>query len=270
MGSGIAQVFAANGYDVVMYDISGSMLDKAAFRINEELDKLVAKNKITGEQRSAILAHLSFSNTLQECKAKLVIEAVVEDAGVKVKLLNELLQVNNSDTIVVTNTSSLSVTQLAEHISAPDRFAGMHFFNPATLMKLVEIITTPFVSPAVIGFLREVAVSVGKSPVVCKDAPGFIVNRVARSYYLESLFLLENQYGDVETIDRLLESTGFRMGPFRLMDLIGNDVNYSVSTIVYEALNKPERLKPSVIQLQKVENGLLGKKTGKGFYEYPG
>ena len=146
----------------------------------------------------------------------------------------------------------------------------MHFFNPAPLMKLVEIIKTKYTSNAVIEWITELTTLTGKTPVLCKDSPGFIVNRVARPYYLEALHLLENNHSNVETIDTLLEATGFKMGPFKLMDLIGNDINYSVSCIVYDALGKPERLKPSSIQENKVKEGALGRKSGKGYYEYPG
>jgi 3-hydroxybutyryl-CoA dehydrogenase len=144
----------------------------------------------------------------------------------------------------------------------------MHFFNPPSIMKLVEVVETPYSDGHVIDSIMSLCENIGKVPVRCTDSPGFIVNRVARPYYLEALRILENNYADVETIDKLMESTGFKMGPFKLMDLIGNDINYSVSTIVYDALGKPDRLKPSTIQQQKVKEGLLGRKTGKGFYEY--
>jgi 3-hydroxybutyryl-CoA dehydrogenase len=175
---------------------------------------------------------------------------------------------NHSETVFATNTSSLSVTQIAEKIQRPERVIGMHFFNPATIMKLVEVVNTPFTNEQTTQLVISLAKEMGKIPVLCKDAPGFIVNRVARPYYIESLRLAEEGITDFEQADRLLEATGFKMGPFKLMDLIGNDVNYAVSCSVYEQMNKPERLKPSPIQEEKVKTGKLGKKTGEGYYKY--
>ena len=183
-------------------------------------------------------------------------------------MFNKLASINNADTIFATNTSSISVEEISTATSVVSRVAGMHFFNPAPLMKLVEIVATSYTNKQVIETLTALAKQLGKIPVVCKDAPGFIVNRVARQYYLEALLLLERGLTDVETIDAVMEATGFKMGPFKLMDLIGMDVNYSVSNIVWEALGKPDRLKPSAIQKEKVNKGELGRKTEKGFYVY--
>ncbi len=157
---------------------------------------------------------------------------------------------------------------LAKELPHPERVAGMHFFNPAPLMRLVEVVQTEYTDEHTIQSLLALAKAMGKTPVLCKDAPGFIVNHVARPYYLEALKLMEEGYGDPETIDAIMESMGFKMGPFRLMDLIGNDVNYAVSDSVYEAMGRPERLRPSPIQEQKVRNGELGRKTGRGYYTY--
>jgi len=178
-----------------------------------------------------------------------------------------LSEVNHSEVIFATNTSSLSVTALANKIINPQRVAGMHFFNPAPAMKLVEIVRTSKTSETAIETLLSIAKKMGKIPVVCKDSPGFIVNRVARPYYLHALRLLE-QGADIVSIDQLMEASGFKMGPFRLMDLIGNDINYTVSSSLYEALGQPLRLHPSVIQKEKVEKGELGRKIGKGYYDY--
>jgi len=186
-----------------------------------------------------------------------------------VQLFSKLEHINPEGTVFVTNTSSLSVTALSEKISNPYLFAGLHFFNPAPLMKLVEIVKSPHTADALTDTLVTIVEELDKTPVVCNDSPGFIVNRVARPFYLEALYLLEQNASTVNNIDELMEATGFRMGPFRLMDLIGNDINYSVSCIVYEALGKPLRLKPSSIQQNKVNEGALGRKTGKGYYEYP-
>ena len=175
---------------------------------------------------------------------------------------------NSPHTILATNTSSLSVAAIAENIPGPERFCGMHFFNPAQLMKLVELVYGPSTSVETIQRLQELAVSMGKTPVVCKDSPGFIVNRVARHYYLEALQMLEEGICNIEQADRVLENAGFKMGPFRLMDLIGNDINFTVTSSLYEACGKPIRFRPSAIQEQKILMGELGRKTGKGYYSY--
>lgn len=256
MGSGIAQVFAQAGFTTILFDVNADILKRAESKINKYAPG--AANQI------------SFTTTFDDCKADLIIEAIVEKEEAKTTLINNLIAINSTDTIYATNTSSLSVTALADKITRKENFLGMHFFNPAPLMKLVEIIKTKYTSNAVIEWITELTTLTGKTPVLCKDSPGFIVNRVARPYYLEALHLLENNHSNVETIDTLLEATGFKMGPFKLMDLIGNDINYSVSCIVYDALGKPERLKPSSIQENKVKEGALGRKSGKGYYEYPG
>ena len=183
---------------------------------------------------------------------------------------DRLSALNRPDTILATNTSSLSVTTIAEGSDHPERVIGMHFFNPAPVMKLVEIIHTKYTDEKTTRITAELANAMGKTPVICKDAPGFIVNHVARPYYLEALRLVEQGWAGIETIDALMEASGFRMGPFRLMDLIGNDVNYAVSCSVYKALGEPERLKPSALQEQKVQNGELGRKAGRGYYDYGG
>jgi 3-hydroxybutyryl-CoA dehydrogenase len=191
----------------------------------------------------------------------------VEDLDVKKSLFQELAYINAHDCILATNTSSLSVAEIAAFIPIPERFAGLHFFNPAPVMKLVEVVQTKFTSPDVITSLRNFVLSIYKIPVICEDSPGFIVNHVARPYYLEALRLYERGI-DPSTIDNIMEATGFKMGPFRLMDLIGNDINYAVSVSVYHALGEPSRLEPSSVQRQLVENTKLGRKTGEGFYRY--
>lgn len=255
MGSGIAQVFAQNGFRTILFDVNEHVLE-------------TAKNKIKKYSPEGF-RKIHFTSSLNDCRASLIIEAVVENEKIKADLVNDLIAINSSETIFATNTSSLSVTAIAEKISRPRQLAGMHFFNPAPLMNLVEIVSTQYTSPSTIDFLLQLVKQCNKTAVVCKDSPGFIVNRVARPFYLESLNLAEKYNVEFETIDKLAEATGFRMGPFRLMDLIGNDINYSVSCIIYDALDKPERLKPSPIQEKKVREGNLGRKTGKGYYEYP-
>jgi 3-hydroxybutyryl-CoA dehydrogenase len=268
MGTGIAQVFATHGYSVTIFDPNERALETSSIHITQGLQQMVTKGRMSPEEKEATLIRCRHTNNQDDCVADVVIEAVVENEEVKCKLIDELFAINGKSTIVASNTSSLSLTAIARKIKAPERFAGLHFFNPAPVMKLVEIVHTQLTDPGVVESLVALASSVGKVAVKCKDSPGFIVNRVARPYYIESLYLLEKTDVKLQTIDVLLESTGFPMGPFRLMDLIGNDVNYSVSCIVYEALNKPERLKPSTIQKKQVEQGRLGRKTGKGFYEY--
>jgi len=255
MGSGIAQVFAQNGFNTILFDVNRAVLESARIKIKKYL--------VTGFEK------ITFTSSLNDCKADLIVEAIIENEAAKVDLFNDLIKLNSPETVFATNTSSLSVTAIAEKIPAPQQLAGMHFFNPAPLMKLVEIVRTKHTSPATIEFLSQLSIACGKTPVLCKDSPGFIVNRIARPYYLEALHLVNNFNVDFATIDKLAEATGFKMGPFRLMDLIGNDINYSVSCLVYEALGKPERLKPSSIQEQKVKQRELGRKTGKGYYEYP-
>lgn len=255
MGSGIAQVFAQTGFNTILFDVNDDVLATAKTKIK--------KYSPDGFEK------IKFTSSIDDCVADFIVEAIIENEKIKGELFNVLMQRNSSETIFATNTSSLSVTAIAENISRPEQFAGMHFFNPAPLMKLVEIVRTGYTSPSTIEFITELAKHCGKTPVICKDSPGFIVNRVARPYYLEALRLVEKCDVDFQTIDELAEATGFKMGPFKLMDLIGNDINYSVSCIVHEALGKPERLEPSPLQEQKVKEGTLGRKTGKGYYEYP-
>jgi 3-hydroxybutyryl-CoA dehydrogenase len=229
---------------------------------------LVDKQKLAPEAKDATLQRLRFTSQIADCRADVVIEAIIEKPEIKVSLFNELAAINTPETIFASNTSSLSISDIARQIARPERVAGLHFFNPAPLMKLVEVVQAEQTSDAVVAQLVQLTKSLGKVPVVCKDSPGFIVNRVARPYYIEALRIAEEEQVDFETIDRLLEARGFRMGPFKLMDLIGNDVNYAVSCSVYEQLGHPERLKPSHIQKEKVEAGELGKKSGKGYYSY--
>lgn len=268
MGSGIAQAAAQHGFHVLLYDVSADMLAKATAGMNNSLQTLVQKNKLTVEEASAISSRIRFVNDVNDCLADLVIEAIVEKPATKVGLFNQLAEVNHSEVVFATNTSSLSVTEIAKQIKNPERVAGMHFFNPATIMKLVEVVQTPFSNQQTIDAIWQTAQQMQKTPVLCKDAPGFIVNHVARPYYLEALKLVEQGIGDYATIDTLLEASGFKMGPFRLMDLIGNDINYAVSCQVYDALGQPQRLQPSPIQKERVEKGELGRKAGKGYYQY--
>jgi 3-hydroxybutyryl-CoA dehydrogenase len=268
MGSDIAQIAAQSGYNTIQFDMNESMLEKSKANITGALQKLAEKNNLSTEEKNAVLNRLLFTHIIEDCKADIIIEAIIENKQAKIELFNKLASINNAEIIFATNTSSISVEEISTATSAASRLAGMHFFNPAPLMKLVEIVSTSQTDKHVIETLTALAKQMGKMPVVCKDAPGFIVNRVARQYYLEALFLLERGITDIETIDTVMEATGFKMGPFKLMDLIGLDVNYSVSNIVWEALGRPERLKPSMIQKEKVGKDEHGRKTRKGFYIY--
>lgn len=268
MGSGIAQTSAAAGFKTILYELNKTILEKAVGSIEKNLRVLVEKKKITAGEQQKIFEKISFTTNLQECVADVVIEAIVEKPKEKISLFNQLVKINSDKTVLATNTSSLSVTEIANEVLHPSRVVGMHFFNPAPLMKLVEVVKAEKTSDETVSIVLALATQMGKTAVVCKDSPGFIVNRVARPYYIESLRLVEEDKLDFILIDELIEATGFKMGPFKLMDLIGNDINYLVSSSVYEQLDRPERLKPSYIQKEKLEKGELGKKTGQGYYSY--
>lgn len=268
MGSGIAQVAASAGFNTILYELNDSALQNAKGKIQKDVQKLVEKQKITQQKADNLLHQLHFTNTLSDCVADVVIEAIIEKLEAKLSLFNQLSEVNGNETIFASNTSSLSITKLAQNVIHPERVIGMHFFNPAPLMKLVEVVTTNYTNERITKIIIDLTRQMGKEPVVCKDSPGFIVNRVARPFYIESFRIAEERTVEIETIDRLLESKGFKLGPFKLMDLIGNDINYAVSCSVYEQLNNPERLKPSYMQKEKVEKNELGKKSGKGYYDY--
>ena len=267
MGSGIAQAAAQAGFNTILYELNTSVLEKSRSAINSNLELLVQKSKIDIAEKGNILDRIRFTSDINMCIAHVLIEAIVEKLEAKTALFNQLAQINNAETIFATNTSSLPVTAIAKGIVHPERVIGMHFFNPATLMKLVEVINTEFTSTSTTDAVIALVKKMGKTPVICKDSPGFIVNRVARPYYIEALRLAEAG-ADLAQIDRLLENNGFKLGAFKLMDLIGNDINYAVSCSVYEQLGNPERLKPSFIQKEKVEKGELGKKSGQGYYNY--
>lgn len=268
MGSGIALLTAQKGFRTILYDVNAAMIAGAREGLDQSLQHLVQKGRITAQERWDTLGRLSFTNDIQDCQADIVIEAIVEDPGIKAALFNQLAAINHSEVIFATNTSSLSVTEIARTVTGPERVAGMHFFNPAPVMKLVEVVATAASNDLTLQSIADLARQLGKTPVLCKDAPGFIVNHVARPFYLEALRLAEAGEATPEQVDQLLEATGFRMGPFRLMDLIGNDVNYAVSCSVYEQLGQPERLRPSELQRQRVASQELGRKSGKGFYQY--
>jgi 3-hydroxybutyryl-CoA dehydrogenase len=268
MGSGIAQVAAQNGFYTLLFDINTEVLDKAKLSLQKNLQYLSDKQKITAAEKENIFNRIKFINDTNDCIADVFIEAIVEKVEAKVGIFNQLAEINHSEVIFATNTSSLSVSDIQARVIHPQRVVGMHFFNPAPVMKLVEVVKGNQTTDEAAQTVYELCKQLNKTPVLCKDAPGFIVNRVARHYYLEAMKLVEQGIASFETVDEIMEATGFKMGPFKLMDLIGMDVNLAVSQSIYNAFDKAERFTPSAIQIDKVAKGELGKKTGKGFYQY--
>jgi 3-hydroxybutyryl-CoA dehydrogenase len=268
MGAGIAQVTATYGYQTILFDVNENMLTKAKAGIEKSLDSLVQKLKITSDKKAEIVSRIQYTNAVTQLKADLIIEAIVERLDIKQQFFNEVASVNAPETILATNTSSIPVTQIAAKVPNPKRFLGIHFFNPAPIMKLVEIINGVETDAAIANQCKQLIEGMGKTCVMAADAPGFIVNRVARHYYVEGLKIAEERIADFETIDALMESSGFKMGPFKLMDLIGVDTNFSVTTSIYNLFHQDGKFRPSRIQQQKVDAGHHGRKTGKGFYSY--
>jgi 3-hydroxybutyryl-CoA dehydrogenase len=268
MGSGIAQVSAQSGFDTILFDVNETVLASAQNSIQKNLQYLVDKNKIPAKEKEEIFSRIRFVNEIKDCTGFVIIEAIVEKEEAKISLFNDLAKYNNEEVIFATNTSSLSVSSIQEKVIFPERVVGMHFFNPAYIMKLVEVVQGRQTNDEVADTIFNICKQMGKHPVMCKDAPGFIVNRVARHYYLESLKIVEEGIASFEEVDQILEASGFKMGPFKLMDLIGMDINLAVTKSMYEAFDKAPRFEPSPLQIEKVKNNELGKKTGKGFYEY--
>jgi len=268
MGSGIALASAQNNFTVILFDTNNEVLEKARGSINKNLEFLLDKNKITSEEKRLIFDKLRFTSSIKDCVADVIIEAIVEKLTAKIDLFNQLSAINNDECIFASNTSSIPISEIQSAVVNPGRVAGMHFFNPPHVMKLVEVIKGNKTSEKVVKDLMLLSVQLGKTPVLCQDSPGFIVNRVARHYYLEAMKLVESGIATIEDVDEIMEATGFKMGPFRLMDLIGMDINLAVSESLYNAFDQAERLKPSGMQVDKVNKGELGRKSGKGFYNY--
>ncbi len=268
MGSGIALAAAQNNFKTILFDTNEMGIKKAKQIINKNLDFLLNKEKISAQQKENIYNNIFFTTDVNECIGDLIIEAIIEDLQIKETLYKSLAIINHPKTILASNTSSLSITAIQKNIVEPERICGMHFFNPAHVMKLVEVVAGKKTSQETIQAVFNVCIALKKQPVICKDAPGFIVNRVARHFYLEAMHLAHEQNVPLENIDQLMENAGFKMGPFKLMDLIGLDINLAVSQSVYKAFNNNPRFKPSPMQEEKVAEGNLGKKTAKGFYDY--
>ena len=268
MGAGIAQICSAARYETILYDLNDEAINRGIDIISKNLDGAVERGKMTSAQKDDILRNIKTATNLEEVKADVIIEAVLEKLDIKRELFSKLAAINDADTIFATNTSSIPVTQIAYGIPNPDRVVGMHFFNPAHIMKLVEVISGASTSQDVAYSIKELAEKLGKTAVMAADSPGFIVNRVARHYYVEALKILEENVTDMKTIDELMELSGFKMGPFKLMDLIGVDTNFEVTSSIYNQFHQDGKFRPSRIQKQKVDAGFHGKKTGKGFYNY--
>lgn len=268
MGQGIAQAAALAGYKVILYDISAESLEKGLATIQRNLRKGIEKDKIEEKAAQDALSFITTITNFEDIAGEVIIEAALEKAEVKKEIFAKLEQQLPSDVIFATNTSSIPITKIAAGLKHPERVIGMHFFNPAHIMKLVEVISGAATLIEVAEVTKALAAKMGKSVVMVKDAPGFIVNRVARNYYVESLKILEEGLADHATIDLLLENCGFKMGPFRLMDLIGVDTNFSVTTSMYESFKYDSKFRPSRIQQQKVDAGHNGRKSGQGFYKY--
>ncbi|MGV0957867.1 3-hydroxyacyl-CoA dehydrogenase NAD-binding domain-containing protein [Empedobacter falsenii] len=270
MGSGIAQVFAQSGHAVVLYDTNKEALDRSKQNLAKTFEKLVAKEKYTAEKAQEIQNNIEYADSLTAfASIDLMIEAIIENLDIKKSVFKQVEEIVSDECILASNTSSLSIASIASACSKPERVIGIHFFNPAPLMALVEIIPAVQTREGLADEVKALIQSVGKLPVITKDTPGFIVNRVARPFYSESIRLLEEGVADAETIDYAMTSVGgFRMGPFELMDFIGHDVNYRVTESVFESFFYDPRFKPSFSQKRLFEAGYYGRKSGRGFYNY--
>lgn len=270
MGIGIAQVAATSGCEVFLYDANSNQTEKSLLNLKNTLNKLVEKQKISAEKSDDILSKIKSCNELSGLKdCDLIIEAIIENKEIKTKVFQELEDLVSDKCVISSNTSSISITSLSSELKNPERFIGIHFFNPAPLMPLVEIIPGLLTKANLATEIFSLMESWGKIPVIAKDVPGFIVNRIARPFYGEALRIAEENIATFEQIDDAMRTLGnFKMGPFELMDLIGIDVNFSVTKTVYQDYFYDPKYKPSLLQQRMSEAKLLGRKTGKGFYDY--
>lgn len=270
MGIGIAQVAATNGCKVWIYDANAKQVETATVGLEKTLTKLVGKQKISAEKMNEILANISIATELKDFKdCELIIEAIIENKEIKTKVFTELEKYVSESCVIGSNTSSISITSLGAELQKPERFIGIHFFNPAPLMPLVEVIPSLLTEKSLAEKIYSLMKDWGKTPVIAKDIPGFIVNRIARPYYGEGLRIVEENIATVEQVDDAMKTLGnFKMGPFELMDLIGVDVNFSVTKTVYNEYFYDPKYKPSLLQQRMSEAKLHGRKTGKGFYDY--
>ena len=270
MGAGIAQIAATKGHEVCLYDSFDGAIETAESKLKKILNRLVEKERITQQENESILERINFTKELKNVTGSgLIIEAIIEDLDIKQKVFSEIEKLVDEDCIIASNTSSLSIASIASALKKSDRVVGIHFFNPAPLMPLVEIIPAVQTSESTLTKAKSIIDSWGKVTVIAKDTPGFIVNRVARPFYGEALRVYEEGVADFATIDwAMRELGGFRMGPFQLMDYIGNDINYTVTETVFTAFYYDQRYKPSFTQKRMMEAGYLGKKSGRGYYNY--
>ncbi|CAN5648640.1 hypothetical protein BH11BAC1_BH11BAC1_24740 [soil metagenome] len=269
MGSGIAQVAATANHETFLFDADPGMIVKAKKGHTDTMSKLVEKGKITRNNADEILSKIRYASSPGEFSdCGLVIEAIVENLDIKQKLFNDIEKIVDKDCILATNTSSLSVTSIASICNQPERVIGIHFFNPAPIMALVEIVKGIATDPEIEKKTKEIIDGMGKSTVLAKDTPGFIVNRIARPFYGESIRIYEEGIADFATIDWAMKSHGFKMGPFELMDLIGNDINYTVTETVWSQFFFDARYKPSLTQKRLFEARRYGRKSGQGYYNY--
>lgn len=270
MGSGIAQVAATAGHEVVLFDTNQDALEKAMNKLQKILARLVEKGRIDASTSTEIFGRITPASNLNEMQGSgIVIEAIIENLEIKKSVFSQLEEICGDDCVLATNTSSLSVAAIAAACKNPNRVIGVHFFNPAPLMPLVEIIPAIQTEEAITSATRELVDSWKKVTVLAKDTPGFIVNRVARPFYGEALRIYEEGIADFATIDwAMKEIAGFRMGPFTLMDFIGNDINYTVTETVFAAFYYDQRYKPSFTQKRHSEAGWYGRKSGRGYYDY--
>jgi len=268
MGQGIAISCALAGYTTKVFDVDDQACARALLLVEKTINQLVERGKITESASAEALEKITINITVNQLKADLFIEAIAENLALKQNLFKQVEALNEGKVILVSNTSSLSISKIASGLINPAHCAGLHFFNPAHIMKLVEVVASEQTAPEIVAALKTFAKSIGKVSVLAKDSPGFIVNRVARHFYVESLLAIEKDASSFETIDALMRASGFKMGPFELMDLIGIDVNYAVTESVYEGFNEAVKFRPSPVQKEKIEKGELGRKSGKGFYAY--